>query len=241
MKTISMIVLSTIFFISCGQTAANKNAGKKAVQVQETSPVPPVVSTDTIINFNDDKKGVIPANWSEYATGKDNSTKWEISTDKGNQVLTQISNDHPNYHFNVIVFDGLVAKNVELQVKLKGLTGDMDQGGGFIWRFIDADNYYVVRANPLEDNVVLYKVKNGKRTDLALLGKGRTYGVDVEPLGGGWNTLKLNVQDDLFTVFLNGKEIFKVQDDTFTNAGKVGFWTKADAVTSFDDFKIIVK
>ena len=241
MKTISMIVLSLIFFISCGQTAVNKNADKKAVQVQETSPVPPIISTDTIINFNDDKMGVIPANWSEYATGKDNSTKWEISNDKGNQVLTQMSNDHPNYHFNVIVFDDLAAKNVELQAKLKGLTGDMDQGGGFVWRFIDANNHYIVRANPLEDNVVLYIMKDGVRTDLPLVGKGRTYGVDVEPLGSGWNTLKLTVQDNLFTVFLNGKEIFKVQDNTFTNAGKVGFWTKADAVTSFDDFRIIVK
>ncbi len=98
-----------------------------------------------------------------------------------------------------------------------------------------------MRANPLEDNVVLYKVENGKRTDLPLVGKGKTYGVDVPSLGTGWNTLKLLVKDDLFTVFLNGKEIFKVQDKTFTNAGKVGFWTKADAVTYFDDLKIQIE
>jgi len=115
----------------------------------------------------------------------------------------------------------------------------MDQGGGFVWRFIDADNYYVVRANPLEDNVVLYKVENGKRTDLPLIDKGKTYGVDVEPLGNGWNSLELKVSDDLFTVYLNKKQIFQVEDKTFPNAGKIGLWTKADAVTYFDDFEVI--
>ncbi len=86
----------------------------------------------------------------------------------------------------------------------------------------------------------MYKVEDGKRTDLPLIGKGKTYGVDVEALGSGWNTLKLTVKNELFTVYLNDKEIFKVSDKTFTNAGKVGLWTKADAVTWFDDFQIKV-
>jgi hypothetical protein len=125
-----------------------------------------------------------------------------------------------------------------MEVKIKGVDGRKDQGGGFIWRFTDKNNYYVVRENPLENNVVLYKVKNGKRTDLPILGKGRTYGVDVNPLGNDWYTLKIKVNDDLFTVYLNGKELFKVKDNTFTNAGKIGLWTKADAVSFFDDLKI---
>ena len=116
--------------------------------------------------------------------------------------------------------------------------GGMDQGGGFVWRFTDADNYYVVRANPLEDNVVLYKVVKGKRTDLPLVDKGKTYGIEVEPLGNDWNTLKLTVKDNLFTVYLNDKELFQEMDETFIQAGKVGLWTKADAVTYFDDFEI---
>jgi hypothetical protein len=81
-------------------------------------------------------------------------------------------------------------------------------------------------------------VEKGKRTDLPLMGKGRTYGVDVPKLGNDWNNMKLIVEDDIFTIFLNGKELFKVQDSTFPDAGKVGFWTKADAVTYFDDFVI---
>jgi hypothetical protein len=97
-----------------------------------------------------------------------------------------------------------------------------------------------VRENPLEDNVVLYKVEKGVRTDLPLVGKGKTYGMDVPKLGHGWNTLELTVEDDLFTVYLNGKELYKVKDSTFTGKGKVGFWTKADAVSYFDDFEILV-
>ena len=84
-------------------------------------------------------------------------------------------------------------------------------------------------------SIELYK-GNGVRTDLPLVGKGKTYGVNVDKLGSGWNTLKLIVRDDLFSVFLNDKKLFKVKDTTFPNTGKVGFWTKADAVTFFDDF-----
>jgi len=195
-------------------------------------------SKDKIFTFENYETGKIPSGWSQYFTGKGKSTNWKVIDDQGNKVLAQLSSDHPNYHFNEVVFDGLQLKNVELKVRLKGVQGKMDQGGGFVWRFTDANNYYVVRANPLEDNVVLYKVENGKRTDLPLIGKGKTYGVDVPKLGSGWNDLKLTVQDDIFTVYLNGKQIFQVEDKTFTNAGKVGLWTKADAVSYFDDFKI---
>jgi hypothetical protein len=179
----------------------------------------------------------LPSDWSQYYTGS-GGTDWKIKNDNANKVLAQLYNDNPNGHFNIVVNNELIAKNMELSVRLKGVTGKHDQGGGFIWRFIDKNNYYVVRANPLEDNVVLYKVKDGKRSDLPLVGKGKTYGISVDKLGNGWNTLKLKVEDNLFTVFLNEKELFKVQDNTFPNAGKVGFWTKADAVTFFDDFKI---
>jgi len=102
----------------------------------------------------------------------------------------------------------------------------------------DKNNHYIVRANPLEDNVVLYKMEKGKRIDLPLVGLGKTYGMQTEPLGKGWNTLSLTVQGEWFTVFLNGKELFKVQDRTFSNPGKVGLWTKSDAMTYFDDFEL---
>ncbi len=240
MKILSIISLSIVFLIGCNQaqTSNNSTTGEKE-KVSETNEMVLHVLADTVFTFNNCEKGKIPAGWSQYFTGKGTGTEWQITDDNGNKVLAQLSDDNPNYHFNVIVYDGMEMKDAELEVRIKGVAGRMDQGGGFVWRFTDADNYYVVRANPLEDNVVLYKVENGKRTDLPLLGKGRTYGVDVKPLGSGWNTLKLTVKDDLFTVYLNGEELFQVKDQTFKNAGKIGLWTKADAVSYFDDFQVV--
>jgi len=223
MKMINIVFLSMVLFLTSYSQTDLKSS----------------VEGNTSFSFENYKVGEIPQGWSQYYTGKEGEKpNWKVINDNGNQVLAQLSQDNPNYHFNDIVFDALQAKDVELSVRLKGVKGKMDQGGGFIWRFTDADNYYVVRSNPLEDNVVLYKVENGKRTDLPLINKGRTYGVDVPPLGDGWNTLKLNVSGNIFTVYLNDKEIFKVKDNTFEKAGKVGLWTKADAFTYFDDFEV---
>ena len=236
MKTLSIIALSIVSFLSCNQATESK----ETVSEKTNPPIEAIQSslTDTTFTFEDYETGKIPDGWSQYYTGKGERTEWKIINDSGSKVLAQLSSKNPGYHFNEIVYDGFQLKNVELSVKLKGVAGKEDQGGGFVWRFTDKDNYYVVRANPLEDNVVLYKVKNGKRTDLTLVGKGRTYGVDVEKLGNVWNTLKLKVIDDLFTVYLNDKELFQVKDDTFTNAGKIGLWTKADAVSNFDNFRV---
>jgi hypothetical protein len=223
---------------SC-QQGQSRETNSATENKSETVVVTETGTADTSFNFENCKTGKIPENWSQTFTGKKGEKpNWKIVDDNGNKVLAQLSNDNPNYHFNVIVFDEFELKDVELNVKLKGVDGSMDQGGGFVWRYADADNYYVVRANPLEDNVVLYKVKNGNRTDLPIVGKGRTYGVDVEPLGSGWNNLKLVVKGDLFTVYLNGKQIFEVEDTTFIEAGKIGLWSKADAVSYFDEFQI---
>ena len=240
MKIISIITLSIVLFLSCSNQAENKNNQSDNISPKKNVPQVVVVSWDTVFSFNNCVINKIPVGWSQYYTGKAGETpNWKVVDDNGNKVLAQLSEDNPNYHFNEIIFDGFEVKNMELNVKIKGVEGKMDQGGGFVWRFIDANNYYVVRANPLEDNVVLYKVEDGKRTDLPVLGKGRTYGVDVKALGSGWNSLKLKVLNNTFTVYLNNKEIFQVEDSTFPNAGKVGLWTKADAITYFDNFYVI--
>lgn len=223
MKILNIVLLSIVFFLNSYSQEKTKNTNAE----------------NSIFLFDKDHVGRTPESWTMFFTGnKGEESNWKIVDDHGNRVLAQLSEDNPNYHFNGIVYDNLELKNVELTVKIKGVKGEMDQGGGFVWRYINADNYYVVRANPLEDNVVLYKVENAKRTDLPLVGKGRTYGADVPPLGEGWNTLKIKVVDNIFSVYLNDNQIFQVKDDTFKNAGKVGLWTKADAVTYFDVFEV---
>ena len=243
MKTLAMSMLSIFLLTGCSNQASTNDtdaATKNVNEVRKVENIQLETAADISFTFNNNVPGKIPSGWSQYFTGKGDTTEWKVVNDEGNKVLAQLSEDNPNYHFNVIVYNEFKAKNVELNVRLKGVEGKIDQGGGFVWRFTDANNYYVVRANPLEDNVVLYKVENGKRTDLPLVGKGKTYGVDVEPLGNGWNDLRLTVVDNLFTVYLNDKQLFEVNDDTFTDSGKTGLWTKADAVSYFDDFQITI-
>ncbi|MCK5856325.1 MAG: hypothetical protein KAG64_02480 [Bacteroidales bacterium] len=233
MRIISVLALGLFLLMSC----SNNNNQPKVIDKEKGELISEVL-IDTLFDFSNYQIASLPADWTESFTGKGNGTEWKIKDEQGNKVMAQLSNDNPNYHFNVVVFEGLDLLNMELNIRLKAVSGVEDQGGGFVWRFIDKDNYYVVRANPLEDNVVLYKVENGVRTDLPLLGKGKTYGVDVKPLGLGWNNLKLIVQDDVFTVYLNDEILFDVMDQTFIKKGKVGLWTKADAVTDFDDFHV---
>jgi len=243
METLAMSMLSIFLLTGCNNQAKTNDtdaATTDVIEVREVEIIQLVTPPDTTFNFNDDETGKLPSGWSQYYTGVSEITDWKIIDDNGNRVLAQLSEEDVSGHYNEIVFDGFEVKNAEMKVRVKGVKGERDQGGGFVWRFIDADNHYIVRANPLEDNVVLYKMENGVRTDLPLLDKGRTYGVEVDPLGNGWNNLRLTVSDDLFTVYLNDKQLFQVRDETFQNAGKIGLWTKADAVTYFDDFQIKV-
>jgi hypothetical protein len=179
----------------------------------------------------------LPPGWTQYFSGS-GGTDWQVIVDNGNKVLAQLYSKNPGSHFNIVVNDSITAKDVILTTRLKGVNGKKDQGGGFVWRFLNKENYYVVRANPLENNVVLYKVENGDRTDLPLVDKGKTYGIEVDAMKNDWHTLKLIVKGNVFTVFMNDKELFKVQDNTFASAGKIGFWTKADAVSYFDDLEV---
>lgn len=105
-----------------------------------------------------------------------------------------------------------------------------------MFRFLDARNYYFVRANALEENVVLYKTVDGKRSSLAVEKRVFGYGVDADVPQGRWSKLRVDFEGTLFTVRFQGKELFRVEDDTFAGAGAVGVWTKADSVTEFDDF-----
>ena len=152
-------------------------------------------------------------------------------------VLAQLSDDATNYRFPLAIVEKANYRDVVLSVRFKAISGIRDQGAGLVWRFRDANNYYIVRANALENNVVLYKVQEGKR--ISLVPKGtpeKTYGVKTNVPGNAWNQLSVEVKGNLSTVSLNGQKLFEVEDNTFTEAGKIGLWTKADSVIYFDDF-----
>jgi hypothetical protein len=122
-----------------------------------------------------------------------------------------------------------------VEVKFKAIAGSEDRAAGLVWRARDANNYYVVRANALEDNVVLYKTVNGVRSSLDIVGRKGGYGTDVKVPANTWHSLRIDFKASRFNVSFNGKQLFEVEDSTFTDAGKVGLWTKADSVTLFDE------
>src|SRR5712692_9060467 len=149
----------------------------------------------TTFDFNNDKVGEAPSGFSTPLTGRGKLRKCVVlkddaSPNQGN-VLAQTDADRTDYRFPVCVYDVLTAKDVDITVKFKPVSGNGDQGAGIVWRYRDKDNYYIVRANALEGNVVLYKVENGRRTDLPLVGKGRTYGMKEKVPSGEWGTLRV--------------------------------------------------
>jgi hypothetical protein len=195
-----------------------------------------------VIDFNKEELGKAPKGFSTALTGKGEPGTWIVDVDRqdpsrGN-VLAQTSMDKTGYRFPVCVYDGVSARDVEVSVRFKPIKGAEDQAAGIVWRYSDNNNYYIVRANALENNVVLYKVKNGKRTDLPLLGKGRTYGQKVEVPLGKWSSLKVAAKGPRFGVYLDDKMLFHVEDTTFSGGGKIGLWTKADSYALFDDLSI---
>jgi len=199
----------------------------------------------TIINFDKDKVGEPPKGFTTALTGRGNPGVWVVMKDdtapSNGNVLAQTDADTTGYRFPVCVYDGLTTKDADISVKIKAISGKVDQGGGIVWRYRDKDNYYIVRANALEDNVVIYRVLNGKREDLPIKGAGRTYGKKVKVPSGRWNTLRVTAQGNLFTVYFNGEQLYQAEDDTFKDAGKVGLWTKADSVIYFDDLQVTTR
>jgi len=204
-----------------------------------------VMAVAQTVDFNKDKAGEPPKGFSTALTGQGKAGVWvvikdEASPNQGN-VLAQTDADATSYRFPLCIHDGVTAKDADVSVKFKPVSGKKDQAAGIVWRYRDKDNYYIVRANALENNVVLYKVQNGKREDLPLKGEGRTYGKKAKVPSGQWSALRVTAKANLFTVYLNGEKLYEVEDGTFTEAGKVGLWTKADSVTYFDDLKVVAQ
>jgi hypothetical protein len=157
-------------------------------------------------------------------------------------VLAQLSRDSTAGRFPLAIWDATSIRDGEISVAFKTVDGTVDQAAGIVWRYQDPNNYYIVRANALENNVVLYKVENGVRLSIAPKGlPSRSYGVKHEIPRRQWSTLKIAFHDSSFVVSLNGARLFETEDRTFTKAGKTGLWTKADSVTYFDEVSLTGK
>ena len=187
-------------------------------------------SSQIVIDFEDQRQGILPDGWIVPVRNGIPAGNWKIVEDSENKVLAQTSSSHHGSHFNVAVWNEKYFKDIDLNVKFKAIAGHEDQGGGPIWRFQGNGNYYIARANPLEDNFRVYKVVNGRRI---LLGSAR---LNVEK--ARWHNIRIVMKGDHIECFYNGQKYLDVHDKTFSKAGKIGVWTKADAVTYFDDIGI---
>jgi hypothetical protein len=184
------------------------------------------VAADTI-NFDDAKPGEAPAGWIATKTGS-GTPKWTIEKDDTAPSKPNVLKQSGEATYPVCLKDDTSLKDGFVEVKFKAISGQTDQAGGVIWRCADADNYYIARANALEDNVTIYHTIKGKRVSF------KNTNTKVAP--GVWHTLRVDFAENKFTVTFDGKKVIEAADDSFTEAGKVGVWTKADSVTLFDNF-----
>ena len=179
------------------------------------------------VNFDDAKTGAPPPGWTATQTGR-GAAKWTIEKDDTAPSKPNVLKQSGEATYPVCLKNDTSLKDGFVEVKFKPISGKEDQAGGVIWRCKHADNYYIARANALEDNVTIYQTIKGRRTE-----KKRT---QMKVSSHEWHTLRVDFSSNHFTVTFDGKKAIEWDDKTFTEAGMVGVWTKADSVTLFDDF-----
>jgi hypothetical protein len=190
------------------------------------------------IHFSMDDVGKVPAGWKVDKTGPGEGSVWKVEADEtapsGKGYVLAQKAEGPRPLFNLCVVEDGRYRDLELSVRFKALKGKIDQGGGVVWRYRDANNYYIARYNPLEGNYRVYKVEGGKRTQL-------DSAEDLKVPAGEWHTLTIRQSGNRIEGLLDGKPHLEATDGTFAEAGRVGVWTKADAQTVFDTFTVTEK
>jgi hypothetical protein len=185
-----------------------------------------VSSADTV-NFDNLNAGAAPPGWTATQTGS-GSAKWSVEKEDSAPSKPNVLKQSGQATFPVCFKNDTNLKDGFVEVKFKPVAGKEDQAGGVIWRVRDANNYYIARANALEDNVTIYHTINGSRVAFK--------NINTKVTSGAWHTLRVDFAGNKFTVSLDGKKVIEANDESFKEPGKVGVWTKADSVTLFDDF-----
>src|SRR5438477_11801997 len=171
-----------------------------------------IMSTDTV-NFDNFKTGAPPPGWTATKTGT-GEAKWTIEKDDTAPSKPNVLKQSGNAAYPLCIKDDTSLKDGFVEVKFKAVSGKEDQAAGLVWRAKDSNNYYVARANALEDNVTIYDTVNGKRTE-------RTR-ASMKVASNQWHTLRVDFQGRHFTVTYDGQKVIEWDDATFTDAGKVG-------------------
>ena len=179
-----------------------------------------------IANFDSSAVGTLPDGWKAGVTGT-GTPRWSVERDATAPSAPNVLKQSGRGTFPWCVKDASFADGA-VEVKMKPVSGREDQAGGVVWRWKDGDNYYVARANALENNVSLYYTQGGRRVTIKY--------VDAPVPPKVWHTLRVEFSSSRISVALNGKTYIDLKDEHIRGAGAVGLWTKADSVTAFDDF-----
>jgi len=223
-QTILMLGAIALLLGGCGNNQQKNQASSGKLKLQQ-------------IDFDLATVGQAPPGFSTAVTDGGAPGTWVVLEDAtsryGKNVLAQTSTDPTNARYPLCIFDEVSAKDVAVSVAYKPVSGKVDQAAGIAIRLKDKDNYYLLRANALENNVRFYKVVGGKRTQLA------TAGAPVA--SGQWHSLAIRSSGKGFEASMDGKLVLSAEDDTFKDAGKIALWTKADSVTYFDRLSIVTE
>ena len=180
-----------------------------------------------LANFDSDAAGSAPQGWTCAVPGR-GSPRWAVAADPSAPTKPNVLQQTGSGTFPWCVKSGTSLADGFVEVKFKSISGREDQAAGVVWRWKDGGNYYVARANALENNVSLYYNEGGRRKTLKY--------VDAPVALGTWHTLRVEFAGTRIAVLLNGKRFIELQDSRISGPGAVGVWTKADSVTAFDDF-----
>jgi hypothetical protein len=219
-----------------GEEGEEGPATPAAVAVDKPAPQQTVGKQFTY-TFDSDTAGQLPANFHSAKTGGGAQEKWEVTADPAApskpNVVAQTSTDQTDYRFPLLISDEGSFQDLDVTVRFKAVSGNIDRAGGLVFRLKDPNNYYIVRANALENNYRLYHVVNGRRSQFA--------GAKLKVTSGEWHELRVEAVGNKFTCYYDGNKKIEATDDTFKGAGKIGLWTKADSVTYFDDLKVTAR
>ena len=191
------------------------------------------VLSNHAICFEGTPRGAAPEGWTSTLTGS-GDPKWTVESDETAPSKSKVLKQSGRATYPLLLKNDTSIRDGFVEIKFKAVAGSQDRAAGVVWRAQDANNYYVTRANALEDNVVLYKTVNGVRSPLDIVGRKGGYGTDVKVPAETWQSLRIDFSGSRFRVSFNGEQLFEVEDSSFADAGKVGLWTKADSVTLFD-------
>jgi hypothetical protein len=236
-----LLSLLLLIFVACSKSGANgyedgSHPAENTVMPETPAPVQPA-GREFLYNFDSDVVGKLPAKFHDALTGQGAKGQWVVQADPSApsqpNVLAQTSTDKTDYRFPLAIADDGSFQNLEISVKFKAVAGEVDRAAGMVFRLRDANNYYIVRANALENNYRLYHVVSGRRVQFA--------GANVKVASSEWHELRVECVGNHIICYYDGEKKIDATDETFKEAGKIGLWTKADSVTYFDDLRVSAK